>query len=202
MAKIIASTKKNPWVDSWQVAGTSGHKYKVSRRADGTTFGCECKTWLYAPAPKPDCQHILKKKLELMQEEVLKAKKAYPIMAKPVYQPLNTKPGKIMVIKSEYGIDGALAEKHGLDLYLYNDLKDEVLKLYQIEKSKITPIKYVWNTLRHTVHSWGLVESKNLVEDIIANFPLTGTVQHVTVPKHHVRPEVEVEGRRFRGEDE
>ena len=54
----------NPWIRSWSVVGTSKKTYKVSQRQDGT-FGCECQTWMFQKAPKEDCQHILKKKIEL-----------------------------------------------------------------------------------------------------------------------------------------
>lgn len=64
----------NPWVRSWPVVGTSGKEYKVSQRQDGT-FGCDCPAWMMQRKEKwingvrQDCQHILKKKMELMQQE-------------------------------------------------------------------------------------------------------------------------------------
>lgn len=67
----------NPWVRSWQVVGTSGKPYKVSQRQDGT-FGCSCPAWMFSKVhPRPDCQHILRKRMELNEipVKVSKSKK-------------------------------------------------------------------------------------------------------------------------------
>lgn len=199
--KIIASYKKNPWVDSWQVAGTSGHEYKVSRRADGVTFGCECKTWLYAPAPKPDCQHILRKKLELAEEKLKNQAKPMPILIQKL-------PGKVVDIESleyytsEELIDEAIQHEFGLSGDGYYKLKKNTLALCS-NGGKVDAIKYVFTQMKPS--GWGLLISKNFVDRIIQRFPLTSTSSvGMMSPKlrTQVKVEAEPEGRRFRGEDD
>jgi hypothetical protein len=49
----------------WEVTGTSGKVWKVSRNFDGT-FECSCPAWTFKKVhPRPDCQHILRKRIEL-----------------------------------------------------------------------------------------------------------------------------------------
>jgi hypothetical protein len=57
------------WVEKWDVVGSSGKPYVVSRAADNT-FGCSCPAWKFqrsGGAPRKDCAHIANKKVELMQ---------------------------------------------------------------------------------------------------------------------------------------
>jgi len=48
----------NPWVERWDVIGSRGDTYVVSKRQDGS-YGCSCPAWRFARAPKPDCRHII-----------------------------------------------------------------------------------------------------------------------------------------------
>lgn len=222
MAKppIIASTKKNPWVDSWMVAGTSGHEYEVSRRADGVTYGCKCKTWLYAPAPKPDCQHILKKKLELAQAELKKAK-SQPKPSQVYVLPVKSQPGQIVEIDSPYDYNGSLAawgsmskaqqlaDDFGLNPMLGKSLIQGVSQMYKIHANdapKVYAIKWVMMVMKTTPpYHWGLLDSKNFVDAVVENNliqPLTPVSQHGSVTPVKQNKAVEYEGRIFRGEDD
>ena len=58
------------WTESWQVTGSTGNVYTVSRAADGN-WGCSCPYWVNARAPKPECKHITRKQEELKQKTVL-----------------------------------------------------------------------------------------------------------------------------------
>lgn len=65
------------WVERWDVVGTSGKPYVVAKNRNGT-FGCTCQAWTMQPKERwiydptlhmlvrKDCQHILRKKMELM----------------------------------------------------------------------------------------------------------------------------------------
>jgi len=60
------------WITRWPVVGTSGKKYTVAQDREGN-FGCDCQSWMFQPrerwlnGKRRDCQHILNKKLELLQ---------------------------------------------------------------------------------------------------------------------------------------
>ena len=43
-----------PWVEQWEVVGSKGTIYKVSRADDGT-WGCSCPNWIHRHT---DCKHI------------------------------------------------------------------------------------------------------------------------------------------------
>jgi hypothetical protein len=63
---IMAQT----WKERWEVKGTSGKIYTVALKNDDS-WGCNCPAWIFQKAangPRKDCQHILHKKMELMQE--------------------------------------------------------------------------------------------------------------------------------------
>jgi hypothetical protein len=63
---IMAQT----WKERWEVVGTSGKIYTVALKNDDT-WGCNCPSWIFQKkenGPRKDCQHILHKKMELMQE--------------------------------------------------------------------------------------------------------------------------------------
>lgn len=47
---------KNPIVLRAEVKGSTGKKYVVSMRADGT-WGCSCPGWIFH-SPRRDCKHI------------------------------------------------------------------------------------------------------------------------------------------------
>lgn len=53
----------SPWVEGWNVVGSSGTEYRVSRQADGT-YGCSCLGWT-RHVPRRDCKHIKAMKLTL-----------------------------------------------------------------------------------------------------------------------------------------
>jgi hypothetical protein len=58
------------WIEKWDVQGTSGKTYHVSRKQDGT-FGCDCPAWIFQKkvnGERKDCQHILQQKFLLMQK--------------------------------------------------------------------------------------------------------------------------------------
>ncbi len=54
------------YVNQWTVTGSKGNQYVVSQRGDGE-FECSCRSWT-TTVPREDCKHILRKKLELMQQ--------------------------------------------------------------------------------------------------------------------------------------
>lgn len=63
---------RSEWVNSWPVVGTSGKTYTVSMNADGSVWGCSCEAWKFQRLSFIDrkpCQHILQKRLELLQHE-------------------------------------------------------------------------------------------------------------------------------------
>ncbi len=53
------------YVKKWGVIGTSGKEWIVSTKRDGT-WGCSCPAWINKRVlgPRPDCQHILRVKLQ------------------------------------------------------------------------------------------------------------------------------------------
>lgn len=62
------------WVERFKVQGTSGKTYTVARNKEGE-FGCDCPSWKFQKkvnGKRKDCQHILAKKMELMQKTGLK----------------------------------------------------------------------------------------------------------------------------------
>lgn len=79
------------WIEHWDVMGTSGKTYRVSRAADGS-MGCDCPAWIFQkkqnyirnPATgkieKADCNHILKKRFELQMTE----RKEYAVVPQTV----------------------------------------------------------------------------------------------------------------------
>jgi hypothetical protein len=73
-------TQSALWPETWPVVGTSGTEYTVGRKRDGT-WGCDCPSWMFQKKDKwiydpvhhllvrHDCQHILQKKMELMESK-------------------------------------------------------------------------------------------------------------------------------------
>lgn len=71
------------WIERWRVLGTSGIEYTVAKNRDGS-YGCNCNAWMMQRKEKwsinpdsgklgrVDCQHILKKKMELLQAGQIK----------------------------------------------------------------------------------------------------------------------------------
>jgi hypothetical protein len=64
------------WIDRWPVTGTSVDKetgkpkeYTVAR-SGLDEWGCDCMAWINKKGVKVDCQHILRKKLELVQKGI------------------------------------------------------------------------------------------------------------------------------------
>jgi len=56
------------WVERWPVQGTSGKTWTVARKANGE-WGCSCPAWtMKKNKGRPDCQHILKIKLQMVGE--------------------------------------------------------------------------------------------------------------------------------------
>lgn len=64
------TTMKSPVINRWQVTGTSGRTYTVSQHQDGH-FGCDCAAWRFQRNGRKDCQHILAKKMELMESNAI-----------------------------------------------------------------------------------------------------------------------------------
>ena len=62
---------KQTWLYRWDVkSSTTSDKYTVSMKANGT-WGCSCKRWIFAKAPKLDCKHITKVKTTEALAQVL-----------------------------------------------------------------------------------------------------------------------------------
>lgn len=59
------------WIKRWKVAGSDGKEHTVAQDKDGL-FGCSCGKWIYQKfRPRLDCQHISRKKVELIREDTL-----------------------------------------------------------------------------------------------------------------------------------
>ena len=73
---------KQTWLYRWDVKSrTTSETYIVSMKANGT-WGCSCKKWIFAKAPKPDCHHIAKVKVTEPLAKVLMDAKAQPFIQK------------------------------------------------------------------------------------------------------------------------
>lgn len=72
MDEVDQMAASSRWIKHWNVPGTTGKVYKVSVDREGK-YGCSCPTWIFCKGTKIDCQHILRKKMELMTEGTLAA---------------------------------------------------------------------------------------------------------------------------------
>jgi hypothetical protein len=72
----------NPWIERWDVIGSRGDTWIVSKRQDGT-YGCSCPAWRFARAPKPACKHVIATLADLGQSQTFQpmAKSAAPIQS-------------------------------------------------------------------------------------------------------------------------
>jgi|SRR5579871_5737401 len=185
---------KNPWVNHWEVIGTSGKPYIVSKRASGD-WGCSCPAWKFQKGGnRKDCSHILQKQMELMQEQLAAEQSKPKVMILPLKKPIPVTPPAAPEWTPAYPLPYGTLElyKMVVEILALGEVKNVLWLDVPLNSNTIPAIKRV-----REVTGWGLKESKDFV-DAIRRKQITAQMYPAEPPKPKAPAVAERTGRKFR----